>query len=62
MDKMAHEMHGTLFGNVQSVSGGTYEAGPLGEEAFLMTVVTPIYEVLRKVATSKPSISSISIA
>ncbi|PWA91082.1 hypothetical protein CTI12_AA094310 [Artemisia annua] len=48
--RMANEMHGTLFGNVQSVSGGTYESGPLGEEAFLMTVVTPIYEVLRKEA------------
>nr|GEV54139.1 callose synthase 7-like [Tanacetum cinerariifolium] len=47
---MANEMHGTLFANVQPVSGGTYEAGPLGEEAFLTTVVTPIYEVLRKEA------------
>ena len=46
MDKMAHEMHGTLFSYAQSVSGGTYEEGPLGEEAFLITIVTPIYEVL----------------
>ncbi|PWA91449.1 glucan synthase-like 7 [Artemisia annua] len=47
---MANEMHGTLFANVQPVSGGTYQAGPLGEEAFLITIVTPIYEVLQKEA------------
>ncbi|KAL8201436.1 hypothetical protein R6Q57_012775 [Mikania cordata] len=47
---MANEMHGTLFSNVQPVSGGTYQAAPLGEEAFLRDVITPIYEVLRKEA------------
>ncbi|XP_076942454.1 callose synthase 7-like [Bidens hawaiensis] len=47
---MANEMHGTLFGNVQPVSGGTYQAAPVGEEAFLHDVITPIYEVLRKEA------------
>ncbi|KAI3698332.1 hypothetical protein L2E82_41802 [Cichorium intybus] len=47
---MANEMHGTLFGNVQPVSGGTYQAATLGEEAFLRDVITPIYEVLRKEA------------
>ncbi|KAI3713989.1 hypothetical protein L1987_72578 [Smallanthus sonchifolius] len=47
---MANEMHGTLFANVQPVSGGTYQAAPLGEEAFLRDVITPIYEVLRKEA------------
>lgn len=49
MDKMANEMHGTLFGNVQPVSGGTYQAAPVSEEAFLHDIITPIYEVLRKV-------------
>ncbi|KAF5754287.1 putative 1,3-beta-glucan synthase [Helianthus annuus] len=47
---MANEMHGTLFGNVQPVSGGTYQAAPVGEETFLRDVITPIYEVLRKEA------------
>ncbi|KAK1438031.1 hypothetical protein QVD17_03832 [Tagetes erecta] len=47
---MANEMHGTLFANVQPVSGGTYQAAPLGEEAFLRDVITPIYEVLRREA------------
>nr|XP_043638747.1 callose synthase 7-like [Erigeron canadensis] len=47
---MANEMHGTLFANVQPVSGGTYQAVPLDEESFLRDVVTPIYEVIRKEA------------
>ncbi|KAL4569972.1 hypothetical protein LXL04_025621 [Taraxacum kok-saghyz] len=47
---MANEMHGTLFGNVQPVSGGTYQATALDEEAFLRDVITPIYDVLRKEA------------
>ncbi|KAK9052604.1 hypothetical protein SSX86_029234 [Deinandra increscens subsp. villosa] len=47
---MANEMHGTLFANVQPVSGGTYQAAALGEEAFLRDVITPVYEVLRKEA------------
>lgn len=46
---MANEMHGSLFANVQPVSGGTYQAAPPGEEAFLRDVITPIYEVLRRV-------------
>ncbi|KVH95817.1 1,3-beta-glucan synthase subunit FKS1-like, domain-1 [Cynara cardunculus var. scolymus] len=47
---MAKQMHGTLFANVQPVSGGTYQAEPLHEEAFLHDVVKPVYEVLRKEA------------
>ncbi|KAI3502028.1 hypothetical protein L1887_30059 [Cichorium endivia] len=47
---MANEMHRTLFRNVQAVRGGTYQAAPIGEEAFLHDVITPIYEVLRKEA------------
>ncbi|KAI3698334.1 hypothetical protein L2E82_41805 [Cichorium intybus] len=48
---MANEMHRTLFRNVQAaVRGGTYQAAPLGEEAFLRDVITPIYEVVRKEA------------
>ncbi|XP_076950818.1 putative callose synthase 6 [Bidens hawaiensis] len=50
LHNMANEMHGTLFGNVQPVSGGTYQAAPVGEGAFLHDVITPIYEVLRKEA------------
>ncbi|KVH97549.1 1,3-beta-glucan synthase subunit FKS1-like, domain-1 [Cynara cardunculus var. scolymus] len=47
---MANEMHGILFGNVQPVSGGAYQAEALGEESFLQDVVSPIYEVMRKEA------------
>ncbi|KAI3698658.1 hypothetical protein L2E82_42371 [Cichorium intybus] len=48
---MANEMHRTLFRSVQAaVRGGTYQAAPLGEEAFLRDVITPIYEVVRKEA------------
>ncbi|CAA0816289.1 Callose synthase 7 [Striga hermonthica] len=46
--RMAHDMYGTLFGNVQHVIGGTYQAAPQREESFLMDVVTPIYEVMQK--------------
>ncbi|XP_051151939.1 callose synthase 7 isoform X2 [Andrographis paniculata] len=42
---MAKEMHGTLFGNVQQVTGDTTPAK--GEEYFLMEVVTPIYKVMQ---------------
>nr|WJO13371.1 callose synthase 7 [Lilium hybrid cultivar] len=45
---MAHELHGILFGNVHSVSGGYFEPAYQGEESFLREVVTPIYQVLRK--------------
>ncbi|KAK4438966.1 Callose synthase 7 [Sesamum alatum] len=46
---MANEMYGTLFGNVQHVTGGTYQTEPR-EESFLKDVVTPIYEVMQKEA------------
>lgn len=46
---MSNEIHGILFSNVQPVSGGAYQSAPHGEESFLQDVVTPIYEVLRKV-------------
>ncbi|KAK3032507.1 hypothetical protein RJ639_036174 [Escallonia herrerae] len=47
---MAGEVHGILFGNVQTVSGGTYQPPARSEESFLRDVVTPIYEVMRKEA------------
>lgn len=46
---MSNEINGILFGNVQPVSGGAYQSAPRDEESFLRDVVTPIYEVLRKV-------------
>lgn len=48
--QMSNEIHGLLFSNVQPVSGGAYQSAPRDEESFLREVVTPIYEVLRKVA------------
>ncbi|PWA73942.1 glycosyl transferase, family 48 [Artemisia annua] len=47
---MANEVHGILFANVESVSGGTYQAEAVGEESFLQDVVSPIYDVMRKEA------------
>ncbi|XP_023736557.1 callose synthase 7 isoform X2 [Lactuca sativa] len=44
---MAKEMHETLFGKVQSVSGGKNQ---VGEEAFLCDVISPIFDVLLKEA------------
>ncbi|KAK9266839.1 hypothetical protein L1049_001610 [Liquidambar formosana] len=46
--QMANNLYGVLFSNAHPVSGGTYEAAQYGEESFLKTVITPIYEVLRK--------------
>ncbi|KAL0353955.1 UNVERIFIED_CONTAM: putative callose synthase 6 [Sesamum angustifolium] len=51
---MANEMYGTLFGNVQHVTGGTYQTEPR-EESFLKDVVTPIYEVMQKEARRNKS-------
>nr|XP_043626989.1 callose synthase 7 [Erigeron canadensis] len=45
---MANEIHGVLFANVESISGGTYKAEAVVEESFLQNVVSPIYEVMRK--------------
>ncbi|KAI3711097.1 hypothetical protein L2E82_40935 [Cichorium intybus] len=47
---MANEIHGILFGNVESVSGAKYQPEAVGEESFLQDVVSPIYEVMRKEA------------
>lgn len=48
-NKMAKEMHETLFNNAQHVTGAASQLAPLGEESFLKKIVTPIYEVLQKV-------------
>lgn len=50
---MAAEVYALLFGNVDSVSGDTYhgDAAP-DDEAFLRNVITPIYQVLRKVVNN----------
>ncbi|CAH1454599.1 unnamed protein product [Lactuca virosa] len=45
---MANEMHGILFGIVQPINGGTYQAAY--EEAFLSNVISPIFDVLLKEA------------
>ncbi|PIA41499.1 hypothetical protein AQUCO_02200132v1 [Aquilegia coerulea] len=47
---MANELHGILYGNVHSVSGGTFQPAHHGDESFLREVVKPIYQVLRKEA------------
>ncbi|KAL7607018.1 hypothetical protein Lser_V15G15427 [Lactuca serriola] len=47
---MANEIHGILFGNVESVSGARYQPEAVEEESFLQDVVSPIYEVMRKEA------------
>ncbi|XP_076926135.1 callose synthase 7-like isoform X2 [Bidens hawaiensis] len=47
---MANELHGILFGNVESVSGATYQPEAVEEEFFLNNVVVPIYEVMHKEA------------
>ena len=49
MFKMAHEVYGILYSNVHPVSGETYETAAPDNEAFLKGVITPIYQVLRKV-------------
>ncbi|KAJ6938903.1 callose synthase 7-like [Populus alba x Populus x berolinensis] len=48
--KMAYEVYGILFSNVHPVSGETYETAAPDDEAFLRTVITPIFQVLRKEA------------
>ncbi|KAL9422969.1 hypothetical protein AB3S75_035119 [Citrus x aurantiifolia] len=50
---MAEDVNGILFGNVHSVTGDTYHHSQMAapdEETFLRTVITPIYQVLRKEA------------
>ncbi|XP_024041130.1 callose synthase 7 isoform X1 [Citrus clementina] len=51
--KMAEYVYGILFGNVRPVTGDTYHGSQTAapdEETFLRTVITPIYQVLRKEA------------
>lgn len=47
--KMANELNGTLYSNVERISGVTYQTIPHDEEYFLKEVVTPIYNVLYEV-------------
>lgn len=49
IDQMAHELRGILYRDVESVSGQTFQPAIRGEESFLRDVVSPIYQVLRKV-------------
>lgn len=46
---MANHVNGLLYSNVHSVSGATNETAAADDEAFLRRVITPIYDVLRKV-------------
>ena len=48
INKMAGVVHGILFSNAP-VNRGTYSTARYGEESFLHEVITPIYEVMRKV-------------
>ena len=48
-NKMAHELQGILYSNVHPVSGGPYQIASRGEESFLKDVITPIYNVMRRV-------------
>ncbi|KAH9706161.1 callose synthase 7 [Citrus sinensis] len=51
--EMAEYVYGILFGNVRPVTGDTYHGSQTAapdEETFLRTVITPIYQVLRKEA------------
>ncbi|KAH9770738.1 callose synthase 7 [Citrus sinensis] len=51
--QMAEDVYGILFGNVRPVTGDTYHGSQTAapdEETFLRTVITPIYQVLRKEA------------
>ncbi|KAL5791708.1 hypothetical protein ACOSP7_000302 [Xanthoceras sorbifolium] len=50
LHNMANVVHGILHGNVDVVSGATYQTAAPDEETFLRTVITPIYQVLRKEA------------
>jgi len=46
---MAHEVYGILYSNVHLVNEETFETTAPDDEAFLRNVITPIYQVLRKV-------------
>ncbi|XVF16798.1 hypothetical protein REPUB_Repub10bG0063300 [Reevesia pubescens] len=45
---MASEVYGVLFSNVHPVSGDTYQTAVPDDESFLRSVITPIYQVLRR--------------
>lgn len=50
---MAFELYGMLAGNVSSLTGENIKPAYGGEEeAFLRKVVTPIYEVIKRVSHS----------
>ena len=46
---MASEIHGILYSNVHPIAGETYQSTRLDDELFLKKVITPIYDVVRKV-------------
>ncbi|VFQ64399.1 unnamed protein product [Cuscuta campestris] len=48
--KMAEELNEHSSSNVDRVSGGTQQTVPHGDNAFLMDIVSPIYEVIQKEA------------
>ncbi|CAI9089021.1 OLC1v1023506C1 [Oldenlandia corymbosa var. corymbosa] len=47
---MANEVHGILFSDTHTVTGGSYQVASRAEGHFLQEVITPLYEVLRKEA------------
>ena len=52
---MAFELYGMLAGNVSPMTGENVKPAYGGEEeAFLKKVVTPIYEVIRRVSYAIP--------
>lgn len=46
---MASEIHGILYNNVHSITGDNIQSTRRGDEFFLKKVISPIYDVLRKV-------------
>lgn len=46
---MANELFGILHSNAHSASGEALQPAYQGEESFLQEVITPIYQVMRKV-------------
>ena len=51
--KMAKEVQGILFDDTHAVTGGAYQVASRSEEHFLQEVITPLYDVLRKVINRK---------
>jgi len=48
---MADDVSVILNGNVHAVSGETYKLAAPDDESFLRDVITPFYDVLRKVCS-----------